>query len=95
MSKKKKCIDCKQSMRWALPDEVSNQNLDYARRRIFHAKHTLVCGHTMITKPLNNEQYCNHFIPKSELDIKANETYEKEVKKLEQMIIEFEQGLEQ
>lgn len=61
MAKKVKCIDCMESMNWALPHKVNAKNLDYAKHCLRVAKNTIVCGYTMKTKKRDNEQYCKHF----------------------------------
>lgn len=87
MAKKVKCIECSEYMNWSLPVKVSKQNIDYAKHCLSVAKRSFVCGRTMKTKSINNEQYCKHFC-KSEY--KNDYWYEKKVEKLEAMIKEFE-----
>lgn len=90
MSKKRKCIECAQNMNWALPERVTSENVDYAKHCISIAKHTRVCGHTMKTKTIEHEQYCNHFRPKSNVDIQMDEWFKEDIERLEKMIQEFE-----
>lgn len=81
-------------MRWALPERVTRENIDYAKHCIALANRTLVCGCTMKTKRLNNEQYCKHFVQKSELDEKMDELYKnEEIENLKKMIIDYELNL--
>lgn len=86
MAKKVKCIECEEYMNWALPEKVGKENIEYAKQCLFIAKRTFVCGRTMKTKPLNNEQYCKHFC-KSEY---KNDWNAKKIEVLEEKIKEFE-----
>ena len=86
MAKKVKCIDCAEYTNWSLPVKVNKENIDYAKHCLFIAKRTFVCGRTMKTKPLNNEQYCKHFC-KSE---HKNDFNAKRIAELEAKIKEFE-----
>lgn len=94
MSKKRKCRLCEQSMSWALPERVTDKNVEYAKHCLAVAKRSIVCGYTMKTKGIEHEQYCKYYIEKSEKEIKRDKQYdEKRIRELEQMIEEFERGI--
>lgn len=88
MSKKVKCIECENKMFWAMPIKVNDNNYEYAKHCLTVAKRGLVCGHTMKTKSINNEQYCKHF-EKSNSDFSEKENI-KRIKNLEEAIAEYE-----
>ena len=91
MSSKRKCRLCGESMGWALPDRVTSKNYEYAKRCLYMAKNTLVCGYTMKTKRIEHEQYCKHFVPKDEIELDYEEnTLVDELNNLENMIKEYE-----
>lgn len=55
MSKKVKCLDCGNCMRFAIPSKtVLNEN-EYLADRL---KSSIVCGFTEKTKNVDNEQQC-------------------------------------
>lgn len=91
MARKVKCKMCEKSMRWAIPERVTENNYEYAKHCLRMVKNTLVCGHTMRTKYIEHEQYCKYFHKKDEreldYDIKAEP---KRIQKLEDMIKEYE-----
>lgn len=87
MSKKHKCINCENHMKWALPVCVTKQNIEYAKQCIRMAELTCVCGLTQRTKRLDQEQYCNHF----KLDkVGNNDDTKDEILTLRRMIEEYE-----
>ena len=91
MSKKAKCKMCEESMRWALPERVTENKYEYAKHCLRMAKNTLVCGHTMRTKSIEHEQYCKHFYKKDECMIDYEMNVEpKRIQKLEEMIKQYE-----
>lgn len=91
MANKKKCKLCKQSMRWALPEQITEKNYEYAQRCLLMAKNTLVCGYTMKTKGIEHEQYCKHYSPKDEKELDIDiECESKGIQDLENMIKEYE-----
>lgn len=90
MSKKVKCIECSKSMRWALPQKVSEGNYAYAKHRLETAKRSIVCGETMKTKSINHEQYCKKFLKKTEMDLKFDSYNQKKISELEKTIKEYE-----
>lgn len=61
MSKKVKCKTCINMMLWSLPDEVTADNIDYAKQCVAYAKKTFICGLTMKTKHRDHEQYCKNY----------------------------------
>ena len=61
MSRKVKCKMCEKSMRWALPERVTENNYEYAKHCLRMVKNTLVCDRTMRTKYIEHEQYCKYF----------------------------------
>lgn len=93
MSKKVKCKMCAESMRWALPVCVTDQNYEYAKHCLRAAKNTLVCGYTTRVKNIEHVQYCRHFRKKNErkLDFEINEE-PKMIQNLEDMIKEYERS---
>mgnify|MGYP005755884783 CR=1 FL=1 len=94
MGSKKKCKLCKESMRWALPERVTNISYEYAKRCLNLAKSTLVCGRTMKTKFIEHEQYCKHYHPKDNIELDFETKCElKRIKNLEDMIREYENSL--
>lgn len=86
MAKKVKCIECEEYMNWSLPVKVGKQNIEYAKHCLSVAKRSFVCGRTMKTKPLNNEQYCKHFCKGKNY----NDWNSKRIEELEAKIKEFE-----
>lgn len=86
MSKKKKCIECQNCSRWALPDKVTDKNIDYAKYCLRIAKKTFVCFVTMKTKQLGHEQYCKYFEKKEHEDT----WFQNDLERLERMINEYE-----
>ena len=94
MGNKRKCKLCEQSMRWALPERVTEKNYEYAKHCLHMVKNTLVCGRTMKTKPIEHEQYCKHYHPKDDIDLDFDIKCEpKRIKKLEDMIKDYENSL--
>ena len=87
MSKKRKCIDCKNRVNWALPVRVTEQNIDYARHCLRLAERTFVCGITMKTKRVEHEQYCKYFKEDSD---RCDDDRIEEIAKLRRMIEEYE-----
>lgn len=93
MSRKRKCKLCKESTGWALPDRVSDKNINYAKHCVTVAKRSIVCGYTMKTKAIEHEQYCKHYEEKSAEEIERDRKRdESRIRKLEQMIEEYESG---
>ena len=94
MGSKRKCKLCEQSMRWSLPERVTDKNYEYAKYCLNMAKNTLVCGWTMKTKSIEHEQYCKHYHPKDDiiLDFETQDEPNR-IKKLENMINEYERSL--
>lgn len=88
MAKKVKCIECINVMEWALPDEVIQENVDYAKRCLSISEKTFVCGQTMKTKNRSHEQYCKHF-EKDENN--AQYYYEKQRSNLAEKIARYEE----
>lgn len=68
MSKKVKCLECENCMRFAIPAKQYLES-DFTRKAI---ETRIVCGQTMKEKFDTNEQYCKHFIPASEGKIRRN-----------------------
>ena len=89
MAKKVKCIECINSMEWALPRGVTDKNIDYAKHCLDMAEKTIVCGHTMKTKRKCNEQYCKNF-EKREYNLQSY--FEEERSKLAEMIARYEES---
>lgn len=87
MSKKVKCKNCINMMLWALPDDVTAENIEYVKRCVETAKRTLLCGHTMKTKHREHEQYCKNY-ELTEFDELAS--YDKMIANRERQIAEFE-----
>lgn len=90
MSKKVKCVECHNSIHWAVPNEINEDNYEYAKYCIKIAKTSIVCGETMKTKSVNHEQYCKKFLKKTEIDLETDSYYQKEISELEKMIKEYE-----
>lgn len=91
MANKKKCKLCKQSMRWTLPERITEKNYEYAQYCLLMAKNTLVCGHTMKTKGIEHEQYCKHYRQKDERELDIDVKCEsKRILDLENMISKYE-----
>lgn len=90
MGKKVKCMDCANSMRWALPDRVGEKNLEYEKYCACVAKRSIVCGETMKTKGINHEQYCKKYREKEESDRNYDNAYSEEIVKLERRIEDYE-----
>ena len=88
MARKVKCSECGEFLNWSLPENITDKNIDYAKDCLRKAKRTFVCGRTMKTKLIDNEQYCKHFC-------KAlyNINYSESINELERKISEFEAGL--
>lgn len=63
MGKRVSCLNCENCMRFAVPNKKSLEESPYLLNQI---KKTLVCGYTMKTKTVNNEQYCKHYIEAKE-----------------------------
>ena len=61
MAKKVKCKNCLNMMLWALPDDVTAENIDYVKQCVGIAKKTFLCGYTMKTKHREHEQYCKNY----------------------------------
>lgn len=90
MSKKRKCKLCENSMGWALPEQVTSDNYEYAKHCLRVAKTTILCGHTMKTKGIEHEQYCKYFCTKSDSMIKLDEFDKRRIQEFEDMIKEYE-----
>lgn len=91
MSKKRKCKLCEQSMSWALPERVTDKNIDYTKHCLSIEKRSIVCGYTMKTKAIEHEQYCKHYKEKSAEENERDRQYdEARIRELEQMIEEYE-----
>ena len=89
MGRKRKCADCGNRINWALPVRVTEQNIDYARYCLRIAQRTFVCGITMKTKHLEQEQYCKYF--RTDTDEYSDDRVE-EISKLRKMIEEYDQN---
>lgn len=74
-------------MLWSLPDEVTADNIDYAKQCVAYAKKTFVCGYTMKTKRREHEQYCKRYEPN---DFDELEHYDKMIANRERQIAELE-----
>lgn len=95
MSRKVKCKMCEESMRWALPERITEKNYEYAKHCLRAVKNTLVCGHTMKTKSIEHEQYCKHFCKKDERMIDYEINIEpKRIQNFEDMIKQYEREVE-
>lgn len=92
MSKKVKCISCHNSSHWAVPNEVNEDNYEYAKYCIKIAKASIVCNETMKTKSIKHEQYCKKFLKKTEMDLEYDSYHQKELLELEKMIKEYEES---
>jgi hypothetical protein len=57
MAKKVRCIECDNSMDWAIPKGEHLKD-SYTQRLL---KNTIVCGYTMKTKSIEHCQYCKHY----------------------------------
>lgn len=90
MSKKNKCIKCGCSMHWALPERVTNRNIEYAKQCLDIARKTVVCGETMRTKDVGHEQYCKKFKPKTDFDLRMDDIHQTEIAHLEEIINTYE-----
>ena len=88
MSKKVKCIECEHVMFFATPKKIDADNYEYAKHCLAVIKRSCVCDWTNKQKPLNNEQYCKHFIKREH-----NYSNEARIKKLEEAILEYEKQL--
>ena len=78
-----------------MPEQVDSKNLEYAKHCLSVAKKTLLCGHTMKTKPIEHEQYCKRFVPKSEEMLRFDSrTALSEISRLEDMIKKCESTLD-
>ena len=86
MSRKVKCIECQNSMNWALPVRVTDKNIEYAKHCLFWARKTIVCDRTQKTKHIEREQYCKYFKKK----VIEDSWHQKEIERLERMINEYE-----
>lgn len=75
MSKKVKCVECVNCMRFAIPKTYWNPN---------GLKNRIVCAQTNKTKLDDNEQYCKHYHEASDLKKKQNshDVYVAEVDKI-------------
>ena len=83
MSKKVKCLECNNCMRFAIPNKQYLES-DFTRKAI---ETRIVCGQTMKEKYDTNEQYCKHFIPASEFK-KLMNSREHVVAEIEQRLME-------
>lgn len=88
MSKKVKCIECENVMFFYLPSIVNADNYEYAKHCLAVATRKCVCAWTNKEKPLNNEQYCKHFIKKE-----RNYPNEERIERLKNTIEEYEKQL--
>ena len=88
MSKRVKCAECDNMMFFATPYMVDAGNYEYAKHCLDVATRSCVCGCTVKTKPLNNEQYCKHF--RKVESIRSNEN---RIKMLKDAIAEYEEQL--
>ncbi len=77
MSKKVKCLDCAECMRFAIPMKKYLEENTYLVDRL---KNSLVCGYTMKTKNVDNEQYCKHYWEGKEFhkQVNSKEYYNKQ-----------------
>ena len=88
MSKKVKCIECENMMFFATPLKVNANNYEYAKHCLAVVKRSFVCDYTGKVKPLGNEQYCKYF----EKRVRGYSN-EKDIKRLEEAIAEYENQL--
>lgn len=58
MAKKVKCIECDNSMDWAIPNANTLRGSDFL---IDTLRNTIVCSYTMKTKSVDHCQYCKHY----------------------------------
>lgn len=93
MSKKVKCSECSNMMNWSLPVKVGEQNIDYARHCLAAAKRSIVCGWTMKTKNISNEQYCKYFKKGDGFHDSIKKIYKSDINNLETMIKEYEDSI--
>lgn len=90
MAKKVKCMDCTNSMHWSLPEQVRENNLEYAKHCVCVAKRSIVCGETMKTKGINHEQYCKKYREKEERDRNYDNICSEKIAELERKIEDYE-----
>ena len=90
MAKKVKCSECTNSMNWALPGKVGEQNYEYAKHCLHAAMTSIVCGEKMRTKAIGHEQYCKKYRPKTELEKKIIDIRKRKITELENQIAEYE-----
>lgn len=83
MSKKVKCLECNNCMRFAIPNKQYLES--YFTRKAIETR--IVCGQTMKEKFDVNEQYCKHFIPASDWKMRIN-SREHVVAEIEQKLTE-------
>ena len=90
MAKKVRCRDCKNSVHWALPERVGENNYEYAKHICYVAKNSIICGETMRAKRIDHEQFCKKYREKKGYDTKYDEGYRRELAELEEKIKEYE-----
>ena len=90
MSKKVKCMECENMMYFAIPVKVNETNYECAKSCLAIAKRSVFCSKTSKPKPLNNEQYCKHFEKRI-----YDDSNEKDIRKLEVAIAEYEKKLKE
>ena len=91
MAKKVRCRDCKNSVHWALPERVGENNDEYAKHICNVANNSILCGETMRAKRIDHEQFCKKYQEKNVYDTKYDEQYRRELVELEEEIKEYEQ----
>lgn len=90
MSKKVKCIDCSNSMHWEIPEQVKEENYEYAKLCLHICRTSIVCGETMKNKSMNHEQYCKKFIEKDDRDRRFDVICMNECERLQAQIEKYE-----
>ena len=88
MSKKVKCEDCEYMITFAIPTRVVADNYEYAKHCLEVVKKYFVCEVTNKQKPIENEQYCRHFLKRV-----RERSNEERIKKLKDAIAEYESKL--
>jgi hypothetical protein len=77
MAKKVKCIECNNSMNWAIPSiEILKEN----PLAVISLKKSIVCGHTMKTKSTEQCQYCKHYKAQDDFHKNCRKQWECELK---------------
>ena len=69
MSKKAKCLDCGNCMRFAIPCKKTLEENEYL---VDILKNHIVCGFTEKTKSVDNEQQCKHYFEAADYRRRSN-----------------------